>query len=52
MKKKKMDSKLVSKQPHELKYLAKKKRKPVKAVKAAKAKAGRSRKKVEAELDK
>lgn len=47
-----MDSKLVSKEPHELKYVAKKKKKSIKKVRAAKAKVGRSRKKVEEELDK
>lgn len=51
-KNKKMDSKLVSKEPHELKYLAKNKKKTVKKVREAKSKVGRSRKKVEAELDK
>lgn len=52
MKKKKMDSKLVSKEPHELKYTAKKKKTSVKRVRAAKKKVGRSRRKVEKELDK
>lgn len=52
MKNKKMDSKLVSKEQHELKYTARKKKTSVKKVRAAKKKVGRSRKKIESELDK
>ncbi len=51
-KKKKMDGKLVSKQPHELKYTAKDNKVSQKKVRAAKKAVGRSRKKIEAELRK
>ncbi len=45
-----MDSKLVSNEKHELNYVARKSKKSVKEVKGAKAKVGRSRKKITKEL--
>lgn len=47
----KMEKRLVSKEPHELKYVAKKTKKPLKAVKAAQKKT-RSRKKITEALTK
>ena len=51
-KSKKQDPKLVSKQKHEIKYVAKKLKTSQKKVRAAKAAVGRSRKKIESELKK
>lgn len=51
-KSRKMDKKLVSSEPHEIKYTAKKTKVSQKKVRAAKKRVGVSRRKIEAEIQK